>query len=146
MRSWFARMETPRMSSATSVGTRGRRAPDARTESGMVTAEFAIVLPVVALVVVFLISCIVGAQGISATDTAAREVSRAISLGANESEAMAIARATAGEDAQVLIGQSGRALNVSVSAPAHGALAYFGITFTGKHHVVLEPGIRGPER
>ncbi|MGV9196585.1 TadE/TadG family type IV pilus assembly protein [Arcanobacterium canis] len=115
----------------------------AKRERGMVTAEFAIIVPAVILVVLLLISCVVGAQGVSTTDNAAREVSRALSLGANESEAMAIARRVAGEQAQVMIGHSGQLLSVSVSAPARGILSYFGMTFTANHRVVLEPGVNG---
>ncbi|MFC5281547.1 TadE/TadG family type IV pilus assembly protein [Arcanobacterium canis] len=117
-----------------------RRVPVKR-ERGMVTAEFAVIVPAVILVVLILISCIVGAQGVSRTDTAAREVSRALSLGASESEAMAIARRVAGEQAQVVIGHSGQLLSVSVSAPARGVLSYFGTTFTANHRVVVEPGV-----
>ena len=94
----------------TGAGRRPRR--DLR---GMVTAEAALVMPMIALfalVLVWLLS--VGIEQVRVVD-AARDAARALARGDGEDAAERAARRTAGEDAQVVIDRSGALVSVTVT-------------------------------
>ena len=90
------------------------RAPSARGETGSVTAEAAVVLPIMAafaLSVVWMIS--LGIAYVEAVD-AARDAAREIARGGDLAEATARARATAPEDARVSVDRAGGVADVEV--------------------------------
>jgi Flp pilus assembly protein TadG len=87
-----------------------------RGESGMVTAETAVVLPVLLLVLAGAVAAVtvVGAQ-LRCVD-AAREAARAAARGDSEAQVIAIAGRAAPDGARATVSGSGDEVTVSVSA------------------------------
>lgn len=95
-----------------------RQAGHPRDESGSVTAEAALVLPIMAffaLALVWLVS--LGLAQVQAVD-AARDAARELARGGDSSAATVAARRTAPDDAAVEVGHDGGLVTVSVSFPS----------------------------
>jgi Flp pilus assembly protein TadG len=109
---------------------RSRWADRARHEQGSATAELAVALPAVAVVLAL---CLGGVQVVGAqvrmTDAAA-DAARALGRGEPEGNARSIARAVAGPSA-VSTSRDGQFVCVSVSSDG-GPFAAFGIRPTGR--------------
>lgn len=124
--------------------SRPRSRPSAlRGDRGSATAETAIVLPVVVLLVVVLAFVgIAGAQQVR-VESAARAVARELARGQDEAEATGVARVGAGSDARVAITRDGPYVRVEVTEvlrPAgRGPLAHLSVTVRGRATVRLEP-------
>ncbi|MGI8578407.1 MAG: TadE family type IV pilus minor pilin [Nocardioidaceae bacterium] len=90
----------------------------ARHDTGMVTAEAAVVLPIIAafaLLLVWLLS--VGIAQVRVVD-AARDAARALARGDDSSMALAAARRTAPAGSQIMVGRAGGFVTVTVSLHA----------------------------
>lgn len=112
---------------------------DARCECGMVSAEFALTIPLFLAVVLFMLSAVMQAANIGLVSDGAREAARAYSLGQSAQDATEIAKNIVGENAQVKIRQNADVANVEVIKPGTGFFALIDYDFTAKHSVVLEP-------
>lgn len=89
-----------------------------RRSDGMVTAEAAAVLPLVALVALALVWMVsLGIAQVRAVD-AARDAARAVASGEDDQTATAAARRTAGEGAEVDIRRTRGLVSVTVSTSA----------------------------
>jgi Flp pilus assembly protein TadG len=91
-----------------------------RGESGAVTAETAVVLPVLllfALGLAWLVS--LGATQVRALD-AARETARALARGDDESASTGLGRRVATPGARITVRDEGRTVEVTVDAPVRG--------------------------
>lgn len=85
---------------------------------GMVTAEAALILPLVAIVVLALVWLMsVGIEQVRVVD-AARDAARALARGTQQNDAISAARRTAGSSATVTIRHKGRLVLVTVSQQA----------------------------
>jgi len=104
-------------------GQRGSRAEDpARGQRGSVTAELALLLP--AVVVVLLVCATLGAAAIGQLQCAdaARAAARAAAIGEPAAAVAAVARDLAGAHAQVQVDREGEWVEVTVTRPMAGAL------------------------
>ena len=98
---------------------RSRRRHRAR-EAGFVTAETAVVLPVlVALTAVLVWGVLVGAAQIRCVD-AAREAARAAARGDPAGQVMGVAQAVAPAGARIEVSEQGESVRVVVSAESQG--------------------------
>ncbi len=85
------------------------------TQHGMVTAEAALVLPMVAIFVLTLVWLLsVGIEQVRVVD-AARDAARAVARGDDDGLAAQAARRAAGSDAEVVIRHDGGLVSVTVS-------------------------------
>lgn len=100
----------------------GRRA--LRGSAGSVTAETAIVLPVVVLMVLVILVAGIGIGAQVQLESAARGAARELARGQSEGEAVQTAQRIAGDGAQVSIGSEGAWVRVTVtrSVGADGGL------------------------
>jgi len=108
---------------------------------GAVTAEFAVIMPVIAVVVSLVIG--VAAVGTTSvrTEEAARLAARSLARGDSEAEARRIARDIAGRHAVVGILHGDRLIRVTVASPAPGPIGEWGgIVLTGQAETGPEPG------
>lgn len=110
-----------------------------RRECGMVSAEFALTLPLFLAVALLVFSAVIQAANIGLVSDGAREAARAYSLGQQKQAAIKIAKNIVGESAQVQIKKDGDVANVEVTKPGTGLFALIDYDFTVKHSVVLEP-------
>lgn len=86
-----------------------------RRQHGMVTAEAALVLPMVAVFVLALVWLLsVGIEQVRVVD-AARDAARAVARGDDDAAAAEAARRTAGSEAEVVIRHEGGLVSVTVS-------------------------------
>lgn len=108
-------------------------------ELGMVSAEFALALPIFLAIALFVISAVIQAANIGLVSDGAREAARAYSLGIPKEKAISIAKNIAGTDTKVSIEKYGEIANIEVSKPGTGFFAFINYDFTAKHSVVLEP-------
>ncbi len=91
-----------------------------RDESGVVTAEAAVVIPLVTLVAVALAWLVgLGVAQVQVLD-AAREVARAVARGDSEASGTALGRRVAPQGARFRIGTDDGTVVVSVRAPVRG--------------------------
>lgn len=99
----------------------GRDDVDGR-ESGAVTAELAVTLPAVILLLAFLLAA--GAAGITQLrlEEAARAGARALARGETEGEVQGIVQRIGGEEASVHVGSDGDWFSVTATARAGGAV------------------------
>ncbi|MGC5628221.1 TadE family type IV pilus minor pilin [Georgenia sp. Z1344] len=126
-----------------------RRAPapgDTRPdddERGMVTAELAVVLPAVALVLLLVLAAIAtGAQHIRATD-AAQAGARAAAAGESSEVVLAHARQLAPDDATITVRRDDGLVVVEVVAGWPGPLAVTGGQVTASASAVPEEALVG---
>lgn len=123
----------------------GARGP----EGGFVTAETAVVLPVLVLLTGVLIwGVLVGSAQVRCVD-AAREAARAAARGDPEGQVMAVARRNAPRDAVVAVSQSGTSVVVRVSAVSRapgGLGGLLSIPVEATAEAVREPGEHGAAR
>lgn len=98
-----------------------------RDEAGTVTAEAAVVIPLVTLVAVALawLVCFAVAH-VQALD-AAREVARAVARGDSESSGLALGRRVAPEGSRFRVSTEGGTVVVRVRAPMRGPGGIFGL-------------------
>lgn len=120
-----------------------RRSPRVagRTEAGTVTAELAIVLP--AVVLVLLVCCVVGAAtlGQIRCADAARAGARAAALGESHAIVVATARQLAGDAAEVNVAYEGEWVRVEVSSSVAGDLVGLrGLRASATARALVEPG------
>lgn len=118
-----------------------------RGETGAVTAELALGLPLLLVVtwsMVWLLGVVV--EQIRVVD-AAREAARALARGDPQSEAIAVARRVAPEGSRVRVSVSGERVVVHVSsratAPAGGLVGGWGVTVDAEAVALAEEGAHG---
>ncbi len=105
---------------------RGDRRRDRPRESGAVTAETAVALPLIAIFTVsmaWLVS--VGITQVRALD-AARETARAAARSEGPGQALALGRRVAPAGSRISVGHSGHTVVVSVDSPVTGPAGLFG--------------------
>lgn len=110
---------------------------------GAVTAEFAVIMPVIAVVV----SLVVGVAAVGTmsvrTEEAARLAARSLARGDSKTEAVRIARDIAGQHARVGILHGGHRIQVTVTSPPPGPIGEWGgIVLTGQAETGRESGGR----
>lgn len=88
-----------------------------RSDRGSVTAELAIGLPAVALLLVALLTVASAAVAQTRCTDAARAGARAAALGESDGEVETTARRLAGEDATIAVSRAGEWVTVEVSSP-----------------------------
>lgn len=111
----------PTHPSARPRGDRGRR----RTESGAVTAETAMVLPVLVVLTVALAWLVsLGVTQVRVID-AARETARAAARSDSTTAATALGRRVAPDGARVSVSRRGEEVVATVSAPVRGLAGVF---------------------
>jgi Flp pilus assembly protein TadG len=94
----------------------------ARGDAGYVTAETAMVLPVLALLLaVGLWAVAVAGAQVRCVD-AARDAARAVARGESDATATSVAEAAAPDGAQIVVGHVGTLVTVTVSARVGGRL------------------------
>lgn len=111
------------------------------TEAGSVTAELALVLP--AVVVVLLVCATLGAAALGQLRCAdaARAAARAAAIGEPIAVVEDVARDLAGAGAQVTVTRDGAWLEVRVSRPVAGGPAWLGeLRAQGSARAWVEPG------
>jgi hypothetical protein len=92
----------------------------ARDEAGAVTAEAAVVLPVLVLFTVGLVWLVsLGATQVRALD-AARETARAVARGEDTPSSVGLGRRVATEGARISVHDEGATIVVTVDAPVRG--------------------------
>ncbi|WP_251839872.1 TadE family type IV pilus minor pilin [Oceanitalea stevensii] len=122
-------------------GRAGRRRPRPRDEQGAVTAELALVLP--AVVMVLLVCCTLGAAvlGQVRCADAARAAARAAAIGEPAAVVTSVARELAGADAEVSVDTDGSWVEVVVSRPvASGVLGAGTLEARASARAWVEPG------
>ncbi len=126
----------------------GRRHDSSRADRGSVTAEAAVVLPVIAAFVLSLVWMVaIGLAQVQVVD-AARDAARSLARGDSETTAIAAARATAPRGADVTVSYDGSRVSVVVSASETGPgwlLAPLPtVTVRSESTVEVERGVDGP--
>jgi hypothetical protein len=97
-----------------------------RDESGAVTAEAAVVLPIVVLFALGLAWLVaLGATQVRSLD-AARETARAVARGENTGASIALGHRVATRGAEISVVDEGETIVVTVSAPVRGPGGLFG--------------------
>lgn len=98
------------------------RARRAGSDQGAVTAEFAVSLPAVVLLLAFLMAA--GAAGLTQLrlEEAARAGARALARGEADGEVQEVVRRIGGDQARIQLGSDGEWLTVTASAKAGGAV------------------------
>ena len=97
-----------------------------RDEAGAVTAEAAVVLPVLLLFTLGLVWLVaLGATQVRALD-AARETARAVARGEDRDAGVALGRRVATAGAQISVTDEGETVAVTVDAPVSGPGGLFG--------------------
>ena len=106
-------------STSSSESTAGRPVGKAGRpgDSGMVTAELAVALPVLAAVTSLLITVVGAAGDVSRASDAARSGARAVSIGTPRSEVVTSVLGLAPEGAKVDFSSDGTLVRVAVTAP-----------------------------
>src|SRR5688572_29897092 len=116
-----------------------------RGEAGMVTAETAVVLPVLLLVLAGAVAAVtlVGAQ-LRCVD-AAREAARAAARGEDSAVVVDLARRAAPEGAAVSLSREGEQVRVTVTVrPEPLGAVPLGVTVSADAVALVEPGASGP--
>lgn len=116
----------------------------ARNDSGAVTAEAAVVLPVLVLFALGLAWLVaLGATQVRALD-AARETARAVARGEDPDTSVGLGRRVATSGARISVSDEGDTILVTVDAPVRGPGAIFAFlpTYHARAHAVAaqEPG------
>lgn len=104
-------------------GQNPRGSADARTCRGAVTAEFAVALPAVLLVLGLLLAGSAAGLTQLRLEEAARAGARALARGEDTAAVGGIVRRLAGESARASVGSDAGWLSVTVSGTVHGAAA-----------------------
>lgn len=123
----------------------GRRStrirPEGEAERGAVTAELAIVLP--AVVLLLLVCAVLGSAvlGQIRCADAARAGARAAAIGESHEQIVAVAQQLAGEDAEVVVSRDGAWVEVQVRRPVAGDLVGLGaLQASATARAWVEPG------
>lgn len=106
--------------------TVGRRSHRAERDRGAVTAEFAVLLPVVALLVGAVVALTATASTQLRCADAARAGARAAALGDGDADVVAVARHLAGSGVQVAVGREGGWVVVTVESTVGPTLPLVG--------------------
>jgi Flp pilus assembly protein TadG len=114
-----------------------------RAESGAVTAETAVVLPLLALFTLAMVWLVcVGLTQVRAMD-AAREVARAAARSDSSEEATALGRQVAPSGSSISVRESAEMVTVSVRSPVRGPAGILGrlagVEVTGRAVAAQEP-------
>ncbi|WP_345044252.1 TadE family type IV pilus minor pilin [Georgenia daeguensis] len=104
------------------------------------TAELALVLPGVVLLLVALLTAASAALTQVRVADAARAGARAAALGESHGEVAGVARELAGDDAAVLVSEAGGYVVVEVSRDLAGPLRGAGLTARSSARALPEPG------
>ena len=112
----------------------------ARAEPGMVTAEWALTIPLFIAIAMLCVSVIAYTNSMALTTNAARESARAYAIGMGESKAVQVAHALAGETAEVKLSVEGEYVRVKIAQPLVPALAFLGVSVAAEHIALIEPG------
>ena len=107
----------------------------------MVTAEWALTIPLFIVVVMLCAAAIIYTNALAITTNAARESARAYSIGKGEAAALAVGHGVAGENAQVQLRIDGEFVYVTVEKAPVPALAFLGVTAKAEHMALIEPGL-----
>jgi hypothetical protein len=116
------------------------RPPVGGRDRGGVTAELALVLPGVVLLLVALLTAASAALTQVRVADAARAGARAAALGESYREVGDLARELAGEEAAVRVSESGGYVVVEVSRDLAGPLRVAGLTARSSARALPEPG------
>lgn len=116
------------------------RPPAGGRERGGVTAELALVLPGVVLLLVALLTAADAAVTQVRVADAARAGARAAALGETRAAVGDVARELAGEGAQVRVSESGGYVVVEVSRELSGPLALADLAASSSARALPEPG------
>lgn len=126
---------------------RARSSRHVQDDRGSATAETAVVLPVVVVLVVVLAFLGLGITEHVRVENAARVGTRELARGEDTAAATTAARRAAGPGAQVSVSRQGDWVQVTVTrriaAGSSGALAGFGVTVEGSATCRLEPQLLG---
>jgi len=110
------------------------------TERGAVTAEFAVALPVVVLLLVAILTLGAASSAQMRALDAARSGARALAIGQTEAEAASAAQQVGGMDVSVTIERDGSWITVVATKPVVGGwLARLPLRATGTATAWLEP-------
>ncbi|MPV38725.1 TadE family type IV pilus minor pilin [Georgenia subflava] len=116
------------------------RLPPGDREGGGVTAELAIVLPGVVLLLVALLTAASAALTQVRVADAARAGARAAALGESSAVVSDVAQELAGAGAEVVVGDDGRYVVVEVSTELDGPLGLADLRARASARAVPEPG------
>lgn len=120
---------------------RARRPPALRDESGMATAELAVAMPAVILVLLLALSALAaGATQMRLTD-AARVGARQAAIGADP---LAAAGSVVPSGSSIAVGAEGDLTCVSISRAAPGVLGRAGLTLRARACAYTEPSGDAP--
>lgn len=98
-------------------GPAHRRAGPGQADTGAVTAEFAVILPAVILIMVVLLALVRTVTVSMTCQDAAAVAMRELIVVADESDPVGAAQAVAGSGADVAVQRGGETVRVSVSCP-----------------------------
>jgi hypothetical protein len=113
----------------------------------MVTAEFAVAIPALLLVLVLALSAVVAAMDQLRCIDAARATARALARGDSGEDALALGRPLAPAGAEFVVGGTAQVVQVSVRGSAPAALGWLGPAATPRSAAVAaredagEPGV-----
>jgi hypothetical protein len=114
--------------------------PAHRRERGSVTAELAVGLPVVVLLLVAVLTLAAASTAQMRALDAARAAARALAVGEDEAVARAAALRVGGEDAELALARDGEWVEVTVTRPVgDGWLASAPLRATGEAVAWVEP-------
>ncbi|KRE56384.1 TadE family type IV pilus minor pilin [Phycicoccus sp. Soil748] len=102
----------------------------------MVTAEFAVAIPALLLVLVLALSAVTAAMDQLRCIDAARATARALARGDSDGDALALGRPLAPAGAEFALGGSGDVVEVSVRGAAPAALGWLGSAATPRSSAV----------
>lgn len=106
-------------------------------EPGMVTSEFALVLPVFIFIGFLLAALLVAGSQHVRVGNEAKEIAREVSIGGEA----ALADGARSSGATVNVAIEGDIVSVSVRRSGSGVLEWLNIDFVGTHRMVVEPGV-----
>lgn len=134
---------TPTRRTAAGGGARSRPSPGgpARPERGMVTAELALVLPAVVLLLVVLLTAATAALTQVRVADAARSGARVAALGEPVPVVAELARGLAGSAARVRVGTDGGYVVVDVERDLPGLLGLADLRASATARALPEPGV-----
>ncbi|MDY5584410.1 MAG: hypothetical protein SPG61_01275 [Arcanobacterium sp.] len=109
-------------------------------ESGMITAELAINIPIFLTVALFCVSGILQATTATQVDTVARNAVRALSLGHSKHQVAGEVGEVLGKKAKLEITQESETFIVTVTLPGRGVFSWLGYNFAAQHRLISETG------
>ncbi|GAA4419722.1 hypothetical protein GCM10023169_10680 [Georgenia halophila] len=112
-----------------------------RGDHGSVTAELAVVLPAVVMLLAVLLTAAAAAGTQVRVSDAARAAARAAALGESEAAVVAVARDLAGEGAAVVVSHEAEYVLVEVSHEIPGLLGMADLEAGASARAMPEPGV-----